>query len=52
MLSDIITAALVLLLAFAAAYVWMRYERTVDKFIAAAFVLFLAAVLISWGMKG
>ncbi len=52
MLSDILTAALVLLLAFAAAYAWMRYERTADKFIAAAMLFFVAAVFISWGMKG
>ncbi len=51
-LEPILTAALVLAFAFAAAYAWMRYERTADKLIAAAIVLFVAAVFISWGMQG
>ncbi len=51
MMHDILTAALVLALAFAAAYAWMRYERTADKFIAAAIVMLVAAVFISWGMR-
>ncbi len=50
-MTDILTAAAVLAVASAYAYVWALYERTFDKLIAAAIVLLLAAVFISWGMR-